>query len=411
MKHKVVCRAQLTAGSLATGVLAICFGLEGAAATLSVSGSTYTVRTSLPDSTISYGEKVSESFFSEGSVSLPAVPDAVRDGAQSTLGGAYATAFGFTDTRYPEGQQSKLAFRFGIQGAQATSGITEDLTLTSGIAEAKLNVGIEIHDETLYDRVVGTTGTVEHVFQVSGHGRANLSVPQTRSIPPAASGTFFISDQGYGAYGQYEPADSNAGGSGLVDSAPNSFSYDGVIVGPTGDFVFGIDRYTPGNAWVLNNQVYATTGWNAPDAKSAEASLEVEWLGAIIRDAQGVPLPFASFSLYEQFQGQTVTLGASLRAADPAALLIGDYDGNGQAEQGDLNLVLNNWGQAAPFEPNGAAFATPTVDQEELNRVLNNWGASAAPTGLEAVNLPEPGAFVVGGLGLAWTVGSRRRSR
>ena len=90
----------------------------------------------------------------------------------------------------------------------------------------------------------------------------------------------------------------------------------------------------------------------------------------------------------------------------------GDYNASGAVEQGDLNLVLNNWGDSRTFEdPSGIVFATDNVDQEELNRVLNNWGSTAVPAGLEGANLPEPGAFVVGGLGLAWTVGSRRRSR
>lgn len=74
--------------------------------------------------------------------------------------------------------------------------------------------------------------------------------------------------------------------------------------------------------------------------------------------------------------------------------LIGDYDDSGSVEQGDLNLVLNNWGQDAPFDSNGAPFTTPTVDQEELNRVLNNWGSTSVPS-FAGFDIPEPTSLLV----------------
>ncbi|MEM7577200.1 MAG: family 16 glycosylhydrolase [Planctomycetota bacterium] len=96
-----------------------------------------------------------------------------------------------------------------------------------------------------------------------------------------------------------------------------------------------------------------------------------------------------------------------LEVANVIEGIVGDYDDSGSVEQGDLNLVLNNWGQDAPFEPNGDPFASLAVDQEELNRVLNNWGNTSNPPSFEGFAVPEPGALaMLSGLAVA---GLRRR--
>lgn len=104
------------------------------------------------------------------------------------------------------------------------------------------------------------------------------------------------------------------------------------------------------------------------------------------------------------FEGEIIFDSFSITQATESGL-IGDYDDDGQVAQGDLNLVLNNWGGDAPFDPNGEAFTTGTVDQEELNRVLNNWGSTSAPS-FEGSAVPEPASLaLLSGLALA----SRRR--
>ncbi|MEM7577540.1 MAG: PEP-CTERM sorting domain-containing protein [Planctomycetota bacterium] len=91
--------------------------------------------------------------------------------------------------------------------------------------------------------------------------------------------------------------------------------------------------------------------------------------------------------------------------------LPGDFDGNGSVEQGDLNLVLNNWGSPRTDGggdwANAQGFASLAVDQEELNRVLNNWGSQSAPT-LSANLVPEP-ASAIGLIGLCGWFGLCRR--
>ncbi|MEM8783812.1 MAG: hypothetical protein AAGE65_13285 [Planctomycetota bacterium] len=89
--------------------------------------------------------------------------------------------------------------------------------------------------------------------------------------------------------------------------------------------------------------------------------------------------------------------------------LAGDYNDSGQVEQGDLNLVLNNWGLPRPFEANAEPFATASVDQEELNRVLNNWGDRAGPPDMSRLDVPEPGGLAVA-LGLSGLMLRRRPS-
>ncbi|MEM7576931.1 MAG: hypothetical protein AAF328_05580 [Planctomycetota bacterium] len=115
----------------------------------------------------------------------------------------------------------------------------------------------------------------------------------------------------------------------------------------------------------------------------------------------------------DQFEYGTIvtsTLGSTnLGVAATIDGLVGDYDNSGQVEQGDLNLVLNNWGGPRTFlDPSGLAFTDDAVNQEELNRVLNNWGSSATPD-LTGINVPEPAAATVA-LGLALSLGRCRRS-
>ncbi|MEM1445213.1 MAG: PEP-CTERM sorting domain-containing protein [Planctomycetota bacterium] len=95
-------------------------------------------------------------------------------------------------------------------------------------------------------------------------------------------------------------------------------------------------------------------------------------------------------------------------------VLYGDANRNGQIEQGDLNAVLNNWGQNNATDANAdISWATGDFDgdgrvaQGDLNAVLTNWGSSVAPV-FTGFTVPEPAALGLVGMGLA-SVSLRRR--
>ncbi|MEO1496340.1 MAG: endonuclease [Planctomycetota bacterium] len=103
----------------------------------------------------------------------------------------------------------------------------------------------------------------------------------------------------------------------------------------------------------------------------------------------------------EETQTLALTLRSEVVSAGP---LPGDFNGDGVVDNGDLNLLLPNWGASTSPLPSGWVGDPPIgaiVDNDELNRLLPNWGA-----GIDAV--PEPTTAAVLVLSLA-TVGCVRR--
>ncbi len=145
--------------------------------------------------------------------------------------------------------------------------------------------------------------------------------------------------------------------------------------------------------WMLFNVPYASFGDGTPGPQDLTLNLE---------------------SAAQHFSIQALSIDTAIRPlgfyneprqGDALFGLAGDYNGSGSVEQGDLDLVLNNWGGTRGDWSNANGFASANVDQEELDRVLNNWGSTSAAS-FRGIAVPEPaaGLAVIGLLGL-----SRRR--
>ena len=92
--------------------------------------------------------------------------------------------------------------------------------------------------------------------------------------------------------------------------------------------------------------------------------------------------------------------------------ITGDFNGSGQVEQGDLDLVLQNWGDDTGVTGIPAGWINDNdqlgqIEQTELDRVLQNWGSTSAPD-FAGSAVPEPGTLALVGLG-GLTMIRRRR--
>ena len=87
-----------------------------------------------------------------------------------------------------------------------------------------------------------------------------------------------------------------------------------------------------------------------------------------------------------------------LTGPEPPEITAGDYNDSGQVEQGDLDLVLLNWGSEIPPDdvPEGWVNQQPTddgtIDQNDLDGVLLNWGNSSQSV---SAAVPEPATFMM----------------
>ena len=99
---------------------------------------------------------------------------------------------------------------------------------------------------------------------------------------------------------------------------------------------------------------------------------------------------FRYFANGQSFEGLMKLVDKEITAG-----ITGDYNASNQVEQGDLDLVLLNWGQQTPPVPDGWTNDLPdgAIDQAELDKVLLNWGNTS---GLAVgSSVPEPATWLL----------------
>ncbi len=102
-----------------------------------------------------------------------------------------------------------------------------------------------------------------------------------------------------------------------------------------------------------------------------------------------------------------------LETGAAAVGITGDFNGSGQVEQGDLDLVLQNWGDDTAANGIPAGWINDNdqlgqIEQTELDRVLQNWGSTTAPD-FAGSSVPEPATLAL--LSLGGLAMLRRRQR
>ena len=76
--------------------------------------------------------------------------------------------------------------------------------------------------------------------------------------------------------------------------------------------------------------------------------------------------------------GTTVTMpsGDCEVTATYQPILVGDLDGSGYVGQGDLDILLDGWGNSPPIDPRSDPSEDGWVGQPDLDIVLDHWGES-----------------------------------
>jgi len=94
-----------------------------------------------------------------------------------------------------------------------------------------------------------------------------------------------------------------------------------------------------------------------------------EWTG----DIAGVADTLSAATTY------TIPTPACEITATYASALPGDLDGNGFVGQGDLDIVLANWGDEPPADPRADPSGDGFCGQADLDIVLDDWGNGVLP--------------------------------
>ena len=171
--------------------------------------------------------------------------------------------------------------------------------------------------------------------------------------------------------------------------------------------------------------IYANQNWVTNYLTASELDTEL-WIARWTEDPNIGPSTTGSWDdyMFHQYTASAVMAGVTQNTVDrntfngtieelmaivnPIPPLVGDYDDDGTVGQGDLNMVLLNWGLSGTPTPIGWVNDVPegVIGQENLNTVLLNWGNTNEAASASAV--PEPGTLAA--LALSFGLVMRRRS-
>ncbi len=187
---------------------------------------------------------------------------------------------------------------------------------------------------------------------------------------------------------------------GVIDNADATYYIQTVLLTAFGDTNYDFQVDLPDLQAIADNFGTATSGWENGDLNGDgqvdQADVDLigaNWHHTLIIPNPGVqPTPTGP----ADFNDALALVGLVIDG------IVGDYDDSGQVEQGDLDIVLQNWGTGT-FTGNadnlvGGGPFDGTVDQNELDGVLQNWGSVAAPDFAGAA-VPEPAALALLGVG------------
>jgi hypothetical protein len=155
------------------------------------------------------------------------------------------------------------------------------------------------------------------------------------------------------------------------------------------------------DATVVFDETYISIGWSATtDAITDQSDFLVARV-TLSDDATGM-LRFTASANNEigiggsEFQLPIIQGCFGLCDDDQPFPLAGDFNSNGIVEQGDLDLVLLNWGAAADPPPADwtDSFPSGRIDQDELDEVLLHWGNERVSQ-LGLATVPEPSALTI----------------
>ena len=221
-----------------------------------------------------------------------------------------------------------------------------------------------------------------------------------------------------------------AGEGGTMRSEATAVSADGAVVGgwskslssmnepfcwTQAESMVSLGHSGPGYVTGLSADGSTIVGW-VPGAFIWDADEGWRWLQAVLIDDYGLDL--TEWVLYEaggissdgltiagtgvnpsgDFEAWVVTLPAP-------ATFAGDLNEDGFVGQGDLDIVLSQWGRTGPgiLDPRADVNGDEFVGQYDLDQVLENWGHDTPPAGV-----PEPATLALVALGSLALIGRKR---